>query len=105
MSCSSRQLQKNYIFLPCHEDDTAIDTAILIWNRAISHNGIFKNIIGDREPKFTLASWTNLHMLLGTERSLSTAYHSKTDGLAGRMIQTLEDMIRRFLAHGMELED
>ncbi|MBW0585391.1 hypothetical protein O181_125106 [Austropuccinia psidii MF-1] len=96
---------KTPIFLPCHKDDTAMDTALLIWNRVISHTGLFKNIISDRDPKFTSALWTNLHKLLGTKLSFSTAYHPQTDGLAERMIQTLEDMIRRFCAYGMELKD
>ncbi|MBW0533118.1 hypothetical protein O181_072833 [Austropuccinia psidii MF-1] len=39
------------IFLPCHKDDTAMDTALLIWNRLISHTGLFKNIISDRDQK------------------------------------------------------
>ncbi|MBW0539348.1 hypothetical protein O181_079063 [Austropuccinia psidii MF-1] len=46
---------KTPIFLPCHEDDTAMDTAVLIWNRVISHTGLFKNIISDRDTKFTSA--------------------------------------------------
>ncbi|MBW0551020.1 hypothetical protein O181_090735 [Austropuccinia psidii MF-1] len=50
---------KTPIFLPCHKDDTAMDTALLIWNRVISHTGLFKNIISDRDPKFTSALWTN----------------------------------------------
>ncbi|MBW0576402.1 hypothetical protein O181_116117 [Austropuccinia psidii MF-1] len=96
---------KTPIFLPCHKDDTAMDTALLIWNRVISHTGLFKNIISDRDPKFTSALWTNLHKLLGTKLSFSTAYHPQTDGLAERMIQTLEDMIRRFCAYGLEFKD
>ncbi|MBW0578503.1 hypothetical protein O181_118218, partial [Austropuccinia psidii MF-1] len=95
---------KRPIFLPCHKDDTAMDTALLIWNRVISHTGLFKNIISDRDPKFTSALWTNLHKLLGTRLSFSTAYHPQTDGLAERMIQTLEDMIRRFCAYGLEFK-
>ncbi|MBW0533185.1 hypothetical protein O181_072900 [Austropuccinia psidii MF-1] len=39
--------RKTPIFLPCHKDGTAMDTALLIWNRVISHNGSFKNIISD----------------------------------------------------------
>ncbi|MBW0579390.1 hypothetical protein O181_119105 [Austropuccinia psidii MF-1] len=92
-------------FLPCHKDYTDMDTSILIWNRIISHTGLFKNIISDRDPKFTSALWTNLHKILGTKLSFSTAYHAQTDGLAERMIQTLEDMIRRFCAYGLEFED
>ncbi|MBW0535322.1 hypothetical protein O181_075037 [Austropuccinia psidii MF-1] len=44
---------KTSIFLPCHEDDTAMDTALLLWSRVISHAGLLKNIISDRDPKFT----------------------------------------------------
>ncbi|MBW0572550.1 hypothetical protein O181_112265 [Austropuccinia psidii MF-1] len=71
--------RKTPIFLPCNKDDTAMDTALLIWNRVISHNGIFKNIISDRELKFKSALWTSLHNLLGTELSFSTEYHPQTD--------------------------
>ncbi|MBW0514687.1 hypothetical protein O181_054402 [Austropuccinia psidii MF-1] len=82
-----------------------MDTAIIIWNKAISHTGLFKKIISDRDPKFTSALLTSLHNWFGTMLSFSTAYHPQTDGLAERMIQTSEDMIRRFCAFGLELKD
>ncbi|MBW0551639.1 hypothetical protein O181_091354 [Austropuccinia psidii MF-1] len=41
--------RKTPIFLPCHKDDTAMDTALLISNRVIFHTGLFKNIISDRD--------------------------------------------------------
>ncbi|MBW0568600.1 hypothetical protein O181_108315 [Austropuccinia psidii MF-1] len=56
------RFSKTPIFLPCHKDDTAMDTALLIWNRVVSWTGIL------------------------------TTYHPKTDGIAERMIQTLEDI-------------
>ncbi|MBW0580552.1 hypothetical protein O181_120267 [Austropuccinia psidii MF-1] len=39
---------KTPMFLPFHKDDTAMDKAIMIWNRVISHTGLFQNIISDR---------------------------------------------------------
>ncbi|MBW0490573.1 hypothetical protein O181_030288 [Austropuccinia psidii MF-1] len=93
------------MFLPCHKDDTPIDTAIMIWNKFLSHTGLFQNIISDRDPKFTSALWKNLHNFFGTHLSFSKAYQPQTDGLAERMIQTLEDMIRRFCDYGLELKD
>ncbi|MBW0549896.1 hypothetical protein O181_089611 [Austropuccinia psidii MF-1] len=97
--------KKTPMFLPSHKDDTAMDTAIMIWSKGISHTGLFQNIISDRDPKFTSALWTNLHNLFGTKLSFSTAYHPQADGLAERIIQTLEDMIRRFCAYGIEFKD
>ncbi|MBW0589987.1 hypothetical protein O181_129702 [Austropuccinia psidii MF-1] len=49
------RFSKTPIFLPCHKDDTAMDTALPIWNRVISWTGIFSNIISDRDPKFNSA--------------------------------------------------
>ncbi|MBW0493332.1 hypothetical protein O181_033047 [Austropuccinia psidii MF-1] len=57
---------KTPIFQPFHKDDTAMNTAVLVWSRA---------------------------------------YHPQTDGLAERMSQALEDMIRRFWANGLEFKD
>ncbi|MBW0493717.1 hypothetical protein O181_033432 [Austropuccinia psidii MF-1] len=99
------RFSKNPIFLPCHKDDTGMDMALLIWNRVVSWTGIFINIISDRELKFTSALYQNLHQLFGTKLSFPTAYHPQTDGLAERMIQTLEDMLRIFCAYGLELKD
>ncbi|MBW0523106.1 hypothetical protein O181_062821 [Austropuccinia psidii MF-1] len=79
------RFSKTSIYLPCHKDDTAIDTALLIWNRVVSWNGIFTNIISDRDPKFTSVLWTNIHQIFGTKLSFSTAYHPQMDGLAERM--------------------
>ncbi|MBW0465987.1 hypothetical protein O181_005702 [Austropuccinia psidii MF-1] len=67
--------RKTPIILPFHKDNTAMDTAIMIWNRVISHTGIFSNIIGDRDPKLTSALWTNLHNVFGKKISFSMAYH------------------------------
>ncbi|MBW0518480.1 hypothetical protein O181_058195 [Austropuccinia psidii MF-1] len=95
---------KTQMFLPCHKNETAIDTTIMMWNRFISHTGLLQNIISDRDPKFTSALWKNLHNLFGKKLSFSTAYHPQTDGIAERIIQTLEDMIRIFSAYGLNFK-
>ncbi|MBW0524853.1 hypothetical protein O181_064568 [Austropuccinia psidii MF-1] len=96
---------KRPISLPCNKAETSIDTAIMIWNRVISKTGIFQNIISDRDPKFTLALWTNFYNVFGKKLSFSAAYHPHTDVLEERMIQTLEDMIRTFCFHVLELNN
>ncbi|MBW0559479.1 hypothetical protein O181_099194 [Austropuccinia psidii MF-1] len=67
------RFSKTPIFLPCHKDDTAMDTALLIWNKAVSWTVMFTDIISDRDLKFTSALWTNLQQLFGTKLSFSSA--------------------------------
>ncbi|MBW0556240.1 hypothetical protein O181_095955 [Austropuccinia psidii MF-1] len=57
------------IFLPFHKDRTAMSTAIMIWNRVIRHTVLLQNIINNRDPKFTPASWKDLQNLFGTNSS------------------------------------
>ncbi|MBW0543044.1 hypothetical protein O181_082759 [Austropuccinia psidii MF-1] len=65
----------------------------------------FSKSMSERNPKFTTEFWTNLHDILGTKLAFYTAYHPKTDGLAGRRIHKMEDILRRFCAYGMEYKD
>ncbi|MBW0516648.1 hypothetical protein O181_056363 [Austropuccinia psidii MF-1] len=97
--------RKTPMFLQCHKGDTAMNTAITIWNRVISHTGLFLNIISDRDPKFTSSLWTNIHKLFGARLSFSIAYHSQTDDLVEIIIHTLGYIIRRFCAYGLKLKD
>ncbi|MBW0580809.1 hypothetical protein O181_120524 [Austropuccinia psidii MF-1] len=99
------RFRKRMRCLPCHKEATAMDTALLFWNNIISTCGVPKIIISDRDPKFTSEFWKNLYDMLGTKLALSTAYHPQTDGLAERMIHTMEEILRRFCAYGMEYKD
>ncbi|MBW0475464.1 hypothetical protein O181_015179 [Austropuccinia psidii MF-1] len=82
-----------------------MDTALLFWNNILSSCGVPKIIISDRDPKFTSEFWKNLYDKLGTKLAFYTAYHPQTDGLAERMIQTMEEILRRLCAYGMECKD
>ncbi|MBW0472572.1 hypothetical protein O181_012287 [Austropuccinia psidii MF-1] len=95
---------KAFIFSPWHKDYTAMDTALLLWNKVISHTGFSKNIISDRDHKLKSALWTNLHKLLGTMLTFSTAYHPQTNGLAEKIMKNLEYMIRRLCNYGLKLK-
>ncbi|MBW0550465.1 hypothetical protein O181_090180 [Austropuccinia psidii MF-1] len=92
---------KTPVWLACHEDDTAMKTAIIIWNISISNKGCFQNVIRDRDPELTSGIQTNLHSLFGTKLSLKTAHNPQTDGIAAITIQTPEDNVRRFCPYGL----
>ncbi|MBW0522406.1 hypothetical protein O181_062121 [Austropuccinia psidii MF-1] len=87
------RLSKSMRCLPYHKEDAAMDTAPLFWNNIISTCGVPKIIITDRDQKFTSQFWTHLYQMLGTKLAFFTAYHPQTDGLAERMISTMEDIL------------
>ncbi|MBW0486225.1 hypothetical protein O181_025940 [Austropuccinia psidii MF-1] len=76
-----------------------------IWRKSYDEGRFHSNLISDRDPKFTSALWTNLHQLFGTRLPFSTAYHPQAEGLAERIIQTPEDMVRKLSAYGLEFKD
>ncbi|MBW0528567.1 hypothetical protein O181_068282 [Austropuccinia psidii MF-1] len=74
------RLSKSLRCLPCHKEDTGIETAVFFWNNIISTCGVPKFIISHRNPKFKSEFWINLYEMLGTKLAFSTAYHPQTDG-------------------------
>ncbi|MBW0507603.1 hypothetical protein O181_047318 [Austropuccinia psidii MF-1] len=96
---------KSVSFLPFHKEDTAMNTALIFWNNIIAKCGVPKIIISGRDQKITSEFWINLYDMLGIKLEFCKAYHSKTDGLAERMIQKKKDRIRRLCAYGMEYKD
>ncbi|MBW0469710.1 hypothetical protein O181_009425 [Austropuccinia psidii MF-1] len=99
------RFRKSVRCLPCHKEETEMVTALLFWNNIISTCVVPKINISDRDPNFTAEFGTNLYDMLGTKLVFSTAYHPQKDGLAERMIQTMENILRRFYAYGMEYRD
>ncbi|GJR63482.1 reverse transcriptase domain-containing protein [Tanacetum coccineum] len=88
------RLTKSAHFLPIRENDPLDKLARLYLNRIVARHGIPASIICDRDGRFTSNFWKSFQKALGTDISMSTAYHPETDGQSERTIQTLEDMLR-----------
>ncbi|GJW94356.1 putative reverse transcriptase domain-containing protein [Tanacetum coccineum] len=88
------RLTKSANFLPIRENDLLDKLARLYLNRIVTRYGILVSIICDRDRRFTSNFWKLFQKDLGTELSMSIAYHPETDGQSERTIQTLEDMLR-----------
>ncbi|GJU54885.1 putative reverse transcriptase domain-containing protein [Tanacetum coccineum] len=87
------QLTKSAHFLPIRENDPLDTLARLFLNRIVARHGILVSIIYDRDGRFTSNLWKSFQKALGTDISMGTVYHPKTDGQSKRTIQTLKDMI------------
>nr|GEU43974.1 reverse transcriptase domain-containing protein [Tanacetum cinerariifolium] len=85
---------KSAHFLPIRENDPLDKLARLYLNRVVTRHGIHVSIICDRDGRFTSNFWKSFQKALGTNPSMSIAYHPETNGQSERTIQTLEDMLR-----------
>ncbi|GJY65127.1 putative reverse transcriptase domain-containing protein, partial [Tanacetum coccineum] len=88
------RLTKSVNFLPIRENDPLDKLARLYLNMIVARHGIPISIISDRDGRFTSNFCRSFQKALGTDLSMSTAYHPETDGQSERTIQTLKDMLR-----------
>ncbi|GJR37028.1 putative reverse transcriptase domain-containing protein [Tanacetum coccineum] len=88
------RLTKSAHFLPIRVNDPLDKLARLYLNRIVARHEIPVSIICDRDGRFTSNFWRSFQKALGTDLSMSAAYHPETDGQSDRTIQTLEDMLR-----------
>ena len=86
-------LTKSAHFLPDWTTYSAEDYAGLYIKEIVRLHGVLVSIISDRGAQFTANFWHSFQAVLGTQVSLSTAFHPQSDGQAERTIQTLEDML------------
>ena len=76
---------------------TAIDAptlARLFMDTIVRQHGLPKNIISDRDPRFTAHFWKAFWNGLGTTLSMSTAFHPQSDGQTENANKTLEIILR-----------
>ncbi|GJX19260.1 putative reverse transcriptase domain-containing protein [Tanacetum coccineum] len=88
------RLTKSAHFLPIRENDPLDKLARLYLNRIVARHGIPVSIICDRDGRFTSNFWKSFQKALGTDISMSTAYHPETDGQSERTIKSLRTLLR-----------
>ena len=66
---------------------------LYIWE-IIRLHGVPVSIVSDRDPRFMTQFLKSFQKAMGTQLSMSTAFHPQTDGQSERTIQILEDMLR-----------
>ena len=63
----------------------------------VKHFGLPKDIISDRDARFTGRFWVELFKLLGSELKFSTANHPQTDGQTEIINGHLEEYLRHYV--------
>ena len=92
------KLTKYAFFIPCNTNLTGKKAAQLFFNRIVTHVGLPKQIISDRDTRWRNLFWKEVCESMGSKRALTTAYHPQADGQTEILNQTLEVAIRAFIS-------
>ena len=88
------RLTKSTHFLAVRMTFTLEEFCRLYIREIVRLHGVPVSIVSNRDPRFTAQFWKSFQKAMGTQLSMSTAFHPQTNGQSKRTIQILEDMLR-----------
>ena len=86
-------------FIPVKSTCKVTDISNIFMKEIFRLHGMPKEIILDRDTKFTSNFWKSLFAGFETKLLFSIAYHPQMDGKTERVNQVLEDMLRMHVMH------
>jgi hypothetical protein len=89
-------LTKMAHFVPCSDTLKLEELADSFIQHILRSHGLPRSIVSDRGSLFTSKFWTQITEAFGTTRSLSTAFHTETDGQTERINAVLEQYLRAY---------
>ena len=93
------KLSKSTHFIPVKSTCKATYIAQVFMKEIFRRHGMMKEIVSDRDTKFTSNFWKSLMAGLETKLLSSTTYHPQTNGQTERVNQILEEMLRMHVMH------
>jgi len=94
------KLSKMAHFIPVKMTYTAGQVARAFMDNIVCLHSVPRQIISDRDAKFTSNFWKSLFEILQTKLKFSTANHPQTDGQTERMNRSIEEMLRACVNEG-----
>jgi hypothetical protein len=79
---------------PCKKEVSSEEMVDIFLQAIFRMHGMPREIVSDRDPRFTAAFWQQLFKRLGTKFNMSTANHPQTDGHTERANRTIEEILR-----------
>lgn len=90
-------MTKSAHFLPMKTNFSTEDYVNLFIQEIVNFYGALISIISDGDTQFSSHFWHSFQKGLETKVNLSTSFPLQKDGQTGRIIQTLEDMLRAYV--------
>ena len=79
------RFSKYVVFIPATGECPAEEAARIFFSNVVKHFGMPKDIVSDRDTRFTSRFWVELCKMWGTECKFSTTNHPQTDGQTKRV--------------------
>ncbi len=92
------QFSKMAHFIPTKDEAMAQETGRLFFTHIFKHHGLPKDIVSDRNPKFTSKFWQTLWKRMGSELKMNTLFHPQTDGQTERVNLVIQQFLRNYVA-------
>ena len=90
------------VHLAAMSSDGAAECLKVFLHAVRSKHGVPDELITDCDARFTSSVWTELMKALDIKMSLTSAYHTQSDGQTERMNRVLEDHLRHYVAPSQE---
>jgi hypothetical protein len=78
------QFSKMAHFIPTRESAMAQEMGKLFFMHVFKHHSLLKDIVLNRDPKFTSKFWRTLWKFVGSEPKMNTSFRPQTDGQTGK---------------------
>jgi hypothetical protein len=92
------QLSKMPHFIPTKKSAMAQETRRLFFTQVFKHHGLPKDIVSDRDPKFTSKFWQALWKHMGSKLKMNTSFRPQTDGQTERVNLVIQLFLRNYVA-------
>jgi transposase InsO family protein len=91
------KLTKAMHFIPMKATHKATNIVEIYMKEFVRIHGVPKEIVSERDPKFTSNFWKGLFKGFGTNLNLSTTYHPESNGKIERKNRVIENMLRMYV--------
>ncbi len=91
------QFSKMAHFIPTKDEATAQEIGRLFFTHVFKHHGLPKDIISDRNPKFTSNFWRALWKRMGSKLKMSTSFRPQTNGQTDRVNLVIQQFLRNYV--------
>jgi len=84
-------------FIPTKDEANAQEMGRLFFTHVFKHHGLPKDIVFDRDPKFTNKFWRTLWKQMGLELKMGISFRPQTDGQTEKVNLVIQQFLRNYV--------